>query len=231
MLLRMYLRWCQRQGYQRDFIDAQAGEEAGIKSATVIIRGVRLRPPHARRAFTGWFESARSTRPPGATPPSPRVRLAGDRGGHRDRDPRPGNRGGHLPVQRRGRADVNVTDSAVRIPTSQRHRGLLQNERSQIQNREIAMRILKSRLFDREIQKHQAKMDAIEDGEEGHRLRQPDPLLRPPPLQMVKDHRTKFEVGDVNRVLDGDLDDLIKTTLVARAKGMLGPADATEDER
>ena len=131
-----------------------------------------------------------------------------------------------------GGQHVNVTASAVRI--THLPSGIVvscQNERSQIRNREVAMKVLKSRLYDLEKQKQQAKLDAVENAKKdiafGSQIR--SYVLHP--YQLVKDHRTKHEVGDVNRVLDGDLDDLIKTTLVARAKGTLGPADTTEDER
>jgi peptide chain release factor 2 len=106
-----------------------------------------------------------------------------------------------------------------------------QNERSQIRNREVAMKVLKSRLYDLELQKQKAKLDAVENAKKdiafGSQIR--SYVLHP--YQLVKDHRTKYEVGDVGRVLDGDLDDLIQTTLVARAKGTLGAAAAAEDER
>src|SRR5204863_5986416 len=110
-----------------------------------------------------------------------------------------------------GGQHVNVTDSAVRIthfPT-----GIVvscQNERSQIRNREVAMKVLKSRLYDLEKQKQQAKIDAVENAKKdiafGSQIR--SYVLHP--YRMIKDHRTKFEVGDVDRVMDGDLDPFIK---------------------
>jgi peptide chain release factor 2 len=104
-----------------------------------------------------------------------------------------------------------------------------QNERSQIRNREVAMKILKARLFDLEMQKRQEKLNAVEAAKKdiafGSQIR--SYVLHP--YRMVKDHRTKHEVGNVDKVLDGDLDELIKTTLVARAKGTLGQAEAAED--
>jgi len=129
-----------------------------------------------------------------------------------------------------GGQHVNVTDSAVRIthlPT-----GIVvscQNERSQIRNREVAMKVLKARLYDLEMQKQRAKLDAVEASKMqiafGSQIR--SYVLHP--YRMVKDHRTKYEVGDVDRVLDGDIDDLINATLVARAKGTLAQA-APEEE-
>jgi peptide chain release factor 2 len=91
------------------------------------------------------------------------------------------------------------------------------------------MKVLKARLYDLEVQKQRAKLDAVESGKKdiafGSQIR--SYVLHP--YRLVKDHRTKYEVGDVDRVLDGDVDDLIKTTLVARAKGTLGAAEAAEE--
>jgi peptide chain release factor 2 len=231
MLLRMYLRWCDRKGFKRDITDLQAGEEAGIKSATVLVQGeyaygylsaeagvhrlVRISPfdSNARRqtSFASVFawpeiEEAIDIKVEEKDLRVDTYRSSGAGGQH-----------------------VNVTDSAVRIthlPT-----GIVvscQNERSQIRNREVAMRILKSRLFDLEMQKRREKVDAVEAGKKdiafGSQIR--SYVLHP--YRMVKDHRTKHEVGNPDRVLDGDIDDLIKATLVARARGTL--RQGAEDE-
>ena len=128
-----------------------------------------------------------------------------------------------------GGQHVNVTDSAVRIthiPT-----GIVvacQNERSQIRNREVGMKILKARLYDLEMQKRREKLDAVESSKKDIAFGSQIRSYVMHPYRMVKDHRTKYEVGDVDRVMDGDLDDFIKTTLVAKARGTLGqgaPAD------
>ena len=125
---------------------------------------------------------------------------------------------------------MNVTDSAVRIthlPT-----GLVvscQNERSQIRNREVAMKVLKSRLYDLEKQKQQAKLDAVENAKKDIAFGSQIRSYVMHPYRMVKDHRTKYEVGDVDRVMDGDLDAFIKSTLAARARGTLGQAVTAED--
>jgi peptide chain release factor 2 len=224
MLLRMYLRWCDRKGFKRDITEIQAGEEAGIKSATVMIQGeyaygylsaeagvhrlVRISPfdSNARRqtSFASVFawpevEEAIDIKVEEKDLRVDTYRSSGAGGQH-----------------------VNVTDSAVRIthlPT-----GIVvscQNERSQIRNREVAMRILKSRLFDLEMRKRREKLDAVEAAKKdiafGSQIR--SYVLHP--YRMVKDHRTKHEVGNPDRVLDGDIDDLIKATLVARARGTL----------
>jgi peptide chain release factor 2 len=130
-----------------------------------------------------------------------------------------------------GGQHVNVTDSAVRLthlPT-----GIVvscQNERSQHKNRSSAMRVLKARLFDLKLREQQARLEQIAGANKeigfGSQIR--SYVLQP--YQMIKDHRTKVEVGDVNRVLDGDLDPFIKTYLMQKASGTLGaPAPADDD--
>jgi len=129
-----------------------------------------------------------------------------------------------------GGQHVNVTDSAVRIthlPT-----GIVvacQNERSQIRNREVGMKILKARLYELEVQKRREKLDAVEAAKKdiafGSQIR--SYVLHP--YRMVKDHRTKHETGNPDRVLDGDLDDFMKATLVAKAKGTLGAPSGAEE--
>jgi len=104
-----------------------------------------------------------------------------------------------------------------------------QNERSQHKNRASAMKVLRSRLFDRKLKEQQAKLDQI-GGEKrdiafGHQIR--SYVLQP--YQMIKDHRTKVEVGDVHRVLGGDLDGFIKTYLMQKAGGTLGTPAPDED--
>ena len=104
-----------------------------------------------------------------------------------------------------------------------------QNERSQIRNREVAMKVLKARLYELEMQKRREKLDAVEAGKKeiafGSQIR--SYVLHP--YRMVKDHRTKHETGNPDRVLDGDIDDFIKATLVAKAKGTLGQAAPGEE--
>ena len=232
MLLRMYLRWCDRRGMKRDLIDVQAGEEAGIKSATVIVHGeyafgnlaaeagvhrlVRISPfdSNARRqtSFASVFawpeiDDAIEIDVQDKDLRVDTYRSSGAGGQH-----------------------VNVTDSAVRIthlPT-----GIAvscQNERSQIRNREVAMKILKSRLYELELAKRREKLDAVEAGKKdiafGSQIR--SYVLHP--YRMVKDHRTKHETGNPDRVLDGDIDDFITATLVAKASGTLGQATAVEE--
>jgi peptide chain release factor 2 len=129
-----------------------------------------------------------------------------------------------------GGQHVNVTDSAVRI--THMPSGIVvscQNERSQIRNREVAMKVLKARLYELELQKQKAKIEAVESAKKdiafGSQIR--SYVLHP--YRMVKDLRTRHETGDVDKVLDGDLDDFITATLVAKAKGTLGQPGAADD--
>ena len=125
---------------------------------------------------------------------------------------------------------MNVTDSAIRIthlPT-----GIVvscQNERSQHKNRDVAMKVLRARIYDLRLKEQQARLEQIggakRDNSFGSQIR--SYVLQP--YRMIKDHRTKIQVGDVDRVLDGDLDDFITATLVAKAKGTLGQPVAADD--
>jgi peptide chain release factor 2 len=232
MLLRMYLRWCEKRGYKRDITDIQPGEEAGIKSATVLVQGeyaygylaaevgvhrlVRISPfdSAARRhtSFASVFVWPQIDEDIKIEVQDKDIRVDTYRSS--------GAGGQH----------VNVTDSAVRIthmPT-----GIVvscQNERSQIRNRDVAMKVLKSRLYDLELQKQRAKLDAVESAKKDIAFGSQIRSYVMQPYRMVKDHRTKYEVGDVDRVMDGDLDDFIKAALMAKAKGTLGaPAPAEE---
>jgi peptide chain release factor 2 len=124
---------------------------------------------------------------------------------------------------------VNVTDSAVRI--THIPSGIVvscQNERSQHRNRDSAMKVLRSRLYDMKLKEQQARLAQISGIKKeiafGHQIR--SYVLHP--YQLVKDHRTKEQAGDVNRILDGDLDAFIKAYLMKRASGTLA-TDTGED--
>ena len=229
MLLRMYLKWSERKGFTRELIDYQPGDEAGIKSATVLFLGeaafgllsaeagvhrlVRISPfDQAARRHTSFASVF-------VWPELPEdVDIEIDDKDLRVDTYRSSGAGGQ---------HVNVTDSAVRIthlPT-----GIVvscQNERSQHKNRASAMKVLKARLYDLKMKEQQAKLDQI-GGEKrdiafGSQIR--SYVLQP--YQMVKDHRTKLQVGDPSRVLDGDLDPFIKTYLMKKASGTLDAAAA-----
>src|SRR6478736_1722460 len=232
MLFRMYLRWTERRGFKREVIEVQPGDEAGIKSATFTVIGeyaygmmlaeagvhrlVRISPfDQAARRHTSFASVF-------VWPELPEdVDVEIDEKDLRIDTYRSSGAGGQ---------HVNVTDSAVRIthlPT-----GIVvssQNERSQHRNRDSAMKVLKSRLFDLKMKEQQAKLDQL-GGEKkdiafGSQIR--SYVLHP--YQLVKDHRTKEEMGDVNRVLEGDIDGFIKTYLMQRSSGTLGQAAPAED--
>ena len=232
MLLRMYMRWAERRGFKREIIDYQPGEEAGIKSATVTVTGEHAYGLLAaevgvhRLVRISPFDSAARRHTSFASlyvwPDLPEdVDVVID-----DKDIRVDT----FRSSGAGGQHVNVTDSAIRIthlPT-----GLVvscQNERSQHRNRDSAMRVLKARLYDMKMKENQAKLDQIsgvkKDINFGSQIR--SYVLHP--YQMVKDHRTKEQVGDVDRVLDGDIDIFIKSYLMKRASGTLGQAAPDED--
>jgi peptide chain release factor 2 len=219
MLVRMYLRWCERSGYSTEVLDYQQGEEAGIKSVTFIAKGdyaygnlsaeigvhrlVRISPfdAAARRhtSFASVFVYPEI---------DDQIDVQIDEKDLRIDTYRSSGAGGQ---------HVNVTDSAVRIthiPT-----GIVvscQNERSQIRNREMARKILRARLYDLELEKKRKELQAVEDSKLdiawGSQIR--SYVLHP--YRLVKDHRTKYETSDTDRVLDGAIDDFIYQYLVHR---------------
>ena len=225
MLLRAYLRWAERRGFSREVIDYQPGDEAGIKSATLTVTGdyayglllaeagihrlVRISPfDQASRRHTSFASVF-------VWPELPDdVVVEIDEKDLRIDTYRSSGAGGQ---------HVNVTDSAVRI--THLATGIVvscQNERSQHRNRDAAMKVLRARLYDLKLQEQQARLDRI-GGEKkdiafGSQIR--SYVLHP--YQMVKDHRTRLEVGNVDRVLDGDLDGFIKAYLMQKAAETLG---------
>jgi peptide chain release factor 2 len=233
MLLRMYLRWAERRGFRTEVLDLQSGDDAGIKSATVAVNGenaygllmaeagvhrlVRISPfDQAKRRHTSfaslyvWPEL-----------PEDVDIVIEDKDLRVDTYRSSGAGGQH----------VNVTDSAIRIthlPT-----GIVvscQNERSQHKNRASAMKVLKARLYDRKLKEQQEALEKL-GGEKrdiafGSQIR--SYVLQP--YQMVKDHRTKFQVSDPEAVLGGEVDPFIKSYLMAKASGTLGTAIEEADE-
>ncbi len=217
MLLRMYLRYAEKKGFAVKILDEQPGEEAGIKSVTFLAEGeyafgflkaesgvhrlVRISPfdANARRhtSFASVYVYPEIS-------DDIEVEIA-------DKDIRvdtfcasgPGGQG------------VNTTYSAVRIthfPT-----GIVvqcQNERSQIRNKDVAMKVLRARLYELELEKQRAEIEATENAKKdiawGSQIR--SYVMQP--YRLVKDHRTKVEAGNVDAVMDGNLDDFIKAYLV-----------------
>jgi peptide chain release factor 2 len=215
MLMRMYLRWCERSGFKAEVVDLLPGEEAGIKSATIEVTGeyaygylkgeagvhrlVRISPFDASRRRQTSFASV------SVVPEVDDVEVV-----VRDDEIRvdvfrssgPGGQG------------VNTADSAVRIthlPT-----GMVvqcQNERSQLRNRDTALRILRARLYELAQKKQKEELaELVGEKKEiafGSQIRS----YTFHPYQLIKDHRTGVEVGNVDAVMDGDLDPFIKASL------------------
>jgi len=219
MLVRMYLRWSERSGYVTKMLDYQPGEEAGIKSATFLVEGdyvygylssesgvhrlVRISPFGAMGKRQTSFASVFVYPQLDET-----IDIQIDEKDLRIDTYRSSGAGGQ---------HVNVTDSAVRIthiPT-----GIVvscQNERSQIRNREMARQVLRARLYELELSKKRQELQAVEDSKLdigwGSQIR--SYVLHP--YRLVKDHRTKYETSNADRVLDGDIEDFIYKYLVYR---------------
>ncbi len=212
MLLRMYLRYCERRGFRTELLEETPGEVAGIKSASIKVTGdyaygylrteigvhrlVRKSPfdSNARRhtSFASVFvyPEVDDSIEVEINPADLRVdtfRASGAGGQH-----------------------INKTDSAVRIthlPT-----GIVvqcQNDRSQHRNRAEAMAMLKSRLYEHELRKRQAEKQKLEDSQDRHRLGPPDPLLRARPVARSRTCAPTTKSATRSAVLDGDLDDFI----------------------
>jgi peptide chain release factor 2 len=221
MLLRMYLRFAERRGWSTEMVDYQAGEEAGIKSATMMVRGDYaygyLKSEHGvhRLVRISPFDAAKRRHTSFAS-----VYVYPDIDEEiqieiNDKDLR-------VDTYRSsgaGGQHVNVTDSAVRIthlPT-----GIVvtcQNERSQHKNRDVAMKLLRARLYQLEVEKRQEAQAKLEGEKKdiafGSQIR--SYVLQP--YQLAKDLRTGYEVGDVQRVLDGDLNGFVEAFLAQRAR-------------
>jgi peptide chain release factor 2 len=221
MLLRMYLRYCEKKGWSGELLEYQAGEEAGLKSATVMIRGDYaygyLKSEHGvhRLVRISPFDAAKRRHTSFAS-----VHIYPDIDEKieieiNDKDLR-------VDTYRSsgaGGQHVNVTDSAIRIthlPT-----GIVvtcQNERSQHKNRDTAMKLLRAKLYQLELEKRKEEQTKIEGEKKeigfGSQIR--SYVLQP--YQLVKDLRTGHEVGDPSRILDGDLDELVEAYLAQRAR-------------
>lgn len=233
MLMRMYLRWAERQGFKTDINEIQDGDEAGIKSATFTVTGenafgqlsgesgvhrlVRISPfDSAKRRHTSFSSVFVSPEIDDSIvidikPDDLRIDTY-----------RSGGKGGQ---------HVNTTDSAVRIthlPT-----GIVagcQNERSQHKNKEKAMKMLRSRLYEFELDKKKAASKKLEDSKLDNTFGSQIRSYVLQPYRMAKDLRTRVEVGDVDRVLDGYLEPFIRGYLKLRREGGVPAPVAELDE-
>jgi peptide chain release factor 2 len=216
ILLRMYLRWSERRGFEVEMAEASPGEEAGLKSATFIARGENAyglfaaeRGVHRLVRISPFDSAARRHTSFAQVDVGPlvesNVEIEIDDADLRIDTYRASGAGGQ---------HVNKTDSAVRIthlPTNTVVQ--CQNERSQLQNRAVAMQLLKSKLIELEERKRSEEMakarGETKDVAWGSQIR--SYVMQP--YTMVKDHRTGHEVGDVQRVLDGDIDEFVRDYL------------------
>lgn len=219
MLLRMYLRWAERKGFKVEILDEQSGSEAGLKSATFRIEGdyaygllsteagvhrlVRISPFNSggsrETSFASMFVSPEIDENIEVDIQEKDLRIDTYRSS--------GAGGQH----------VNVTDSAVRITHIPTNTVVTcQNQRSQLQNRVVAMNVLRSKLYELELEKRRANAAEHEatkmDISFGSQIR--NYVLHP--YRLVKDTRTKFELTDVEAVLDGEIDEFIKEFLMYR---------------
>jgi len=234
ILLRMYLRWAERRKMAASLLDETAGEEAGIKNATIQFSGenaygllngetgvhrlVRISPfDQAARRHTSFAS----------------VFVIPEVDDRIEINIKPDDL--HVDTFRsggKGGQNVNKVETAVRIthvPT-----GVVvacQMERSQHKNREMAMKMLRSKLYDLEIKKRQEESDKLDETKMDISFGSQIRSYVMQPYRLIKDHRTKFEVGDVDRVLDGDLDPFIRAYLMAKKnKGKLTAEPDEESE-
>ena len=221
MLYRMYVRWAERRGFKVTTLDFQAGEEAGLKSATLAVAGANAygylkaeRGVHRLVRISPFDAQARRHTSFASLDVIPEVQddvdiVVEDKDLRVDTYRSSGAGGQH----------VNVTDSAVRIthlPT-----GIVvtcQNERSQHKNRDVAMKLLRSKLYQLEVEKRQEDQEKLEGEKKDIAFGSQIRSYVMQPYQMIKDLRTGYEVGDVQRVMDGDLDGFVEAYLAAGAR-------------
>lgn len=217
MLYRMYTRYCEKKGYKIDVIDYQDGEEAGIKSISIMVHGlnsygylknekgvhrlIRISPFDSNKRRHTSFASVDVTPLYNENDIDIKINEADIR----------------IDIYRssgHGGQGVNTTDSAVRIthlPT--KIVVTCQNERSQIRNKEIAMNVLKNKLYQLEIEKREKELSSIKGENKEINFGSQIRTYTLHPYSLVKDHRTNTEITNVNKVLDGDIDKFIQDNL------------------
>ena len=222
MLMRMYLRWADNKGFKVEILDEQAGSEAGLKSATFRVIGdyaygylsseagvhrlVRISPFNSggsrETSFASFFVSPEIDED---------IEIEINEKDLRVDTYRSSGAGGQ---------HVNVTDSAVRIthlPTS--IVVTCQNQRSQLQNKQVAMQVLRSKLYELEMDKRRSETAELEENKQNISFGSQIRSYTLQPYRLVKDTRTKFEQSDVDAVLDGDIDEFIKAFLLFKREG------------
>lgn len=229
ILLRMYLRWCEQRGFRAEIIDSTPGDEAGLKSVAVSVEGdyaygyLRTERGTHRLVRISPFDSQKRRQTSFAlVDPTPQV----------ENDTEVAIKPDELRIDTyrstgAGGQNVNKTETAVRIthlPTGTV--AASQNERSQLQNRELAMKMLRARLLEARIREQEAEQallrGEVRAADWGSQIR--SYVLHP--YTMVKDHRTGVEIGDAARVLNGDIDPFIEAALARPAAGGSGTENA-----
>lgn len=233
MLLRMYSRWAEQNGYKAELTDYSENEEAGIKGATLIVTGpyaygklVAEKGTHRLVRISPFNSAGKRQTAFAGVDVVPEIEA--------DVDVEIDVKDLRIDTFRSGGAggqNVNKVETAIRITHLPTNTVVsCQNERSQLQNRETAMRVLKAKLYDRMMAEHAQKLQDLKGPQTeaawGHQIR--SYVFQP--YTMVKDHRTGEESGNVQSVMDGAIDNFIDAYLRARAKGSLAAAGAVADD-